>query len=113
MPGFDGKGPAGVGPMTGGGRGFCASPHPGMAAQPFARGFFGRGGGRGRRNRFFATGLAGWQRDASGFPDFGWSSGSSWTAQDEKQALMDQVEFLKEQINELKNRIAMLEKEEG
>jgi hypothetical protein len=24
MPGFDGTGPAGMGPMTGGGRGFCA-----------------------------------------------------------------------------------------
>ncbi|MBN1691725.1 MAG: DUF5320 domain-containing protein [Dehalococcoidia bacterium] len=24
MPGFDGTGPAGMGPMTGGGRGFCS-----------------------------------------------------------------------------------------
>jgi hypothetical protein len=24
MPGFDGTGPAGMGPMTGGGRGYCA-----------------------------------------------------------------------------------------
>ena len=28
MPGFDGTGPRGVGPMTGGGRGFCAVPLP-------------------------------------------------------------------------------------
>ncbi len=29
MPGFDGTGPMGMGPMTGGGRGFCAVPlHP-------------------------------------------------------------------------------------
>jgi len=29
MPGFDGTGPMGMGPMTGGGRGFCAIPlHP-------------------------------------------------------------------------------------
>ena len=27
MPGFDGTGPMGMGPMTGGGRGFCAMPH--------------------------------------------------------------------------------------
>ena len=27
MPGFDGKGPRGFGPMTGGGRGFCAVPY--------------------------------------------------------------------------------------
>jgi len=26
MPGFDGTGPRGMGPMTGGGRGFCAMP---------------------------------------------------------------------------------------
>ena len=29
MPGFDGTGPRGMGPMTGGGRGFCAMPLPG------------------------------------------------------------------------------------
>jgi len=28
MPGFDGTGPRGMGPMTGGGRGFCAIPLP-------------------------------------------------------------------------------------
>ena len=26
MPGFDGTGPRGMGPMTGGGRGYCAVP---------------------------------------------------------------------------------------
>jgi hypothetical protein len=26
MPGFDGTGPGGMGPMTGGGRGFCVLP---------------------------------------------------------------------------------------
>jgi hypothetical protein len=26
MPGFDGTGPAGMGPLTGGGRGYCAVP---------------------------------------------------------------------------------------
>jgi len=28
MPGFDGTGPRGMGPMTGGGRGLCAMPLP-------------------------------------------------------------------------------------
>lgn len=32
MPGFDGTGPAGMGPMTGGGRGWCTSYRPGYAA---------------------------------------------------------------------------------
>jgi len=30
MPGFDGTGPRGMGPMTGGGRGFCSVPGYGM-----------------------------------------------------------------------------------
>jgi len=29
MPGFNGTGPRGMGPMTGGGRGFCSIPLPG------------------------------------------------------------------------------------
>jgi len=123
MPGFDGTGPNGMGPMTGGGRGFCASlptGPTGSGVQSFKRGFFGRGGGRGRRNWFYATGLPGWQRAASGIPAFGRSGspfgggsyGPVWTAQEEKEALKDQVEFLKNQLNELQNRIATLEKEE-
>ena len=44
----------GHGPMTGGCRGFCGD----AALSP------GRGGGRGRRNQFYATGLTGWQRGA-------------------------------------------------
>ncbi|HET6461098.1 MAG TPA: DUF5320 domain-containing protein [Syntrophales bacterium] len=121
MPGVDGTGPAGVGPMTGGGRGSCASPSPGAAAPFFRRGFSGRGGGRGRRNWFYATGLTGWQRAASGFRAFGrtgapigaGSYGPVWTAQEEKEVLKHHVEFLKSQLNELQNRIATLEKEES
>ena len=121
MPGFDGTGPMGMGPITGGGRGFCASSRPGVAAPSFRCGFSGRGGGRGRRNWFYATGLPGWQRAASGIPAFGRSGapfgvgsyGPVWTAQQEKEALKEQVEFLKSQLNELQNRIATLEKEES
>jgi len=83
MPGFDGTGPMGQGPMTGGGRGPCVS---GAGAQPLTPGYrrggfgygrglgYGRGagfgrGGRGFRNQYYATGLTGWQRaqmDATG-----------------------------------------------
>ncbi len=31
----------------------------------------GFGGGRGRRNQFYATGMTGWQRAAVGYPGFG------------------------------------------
>jgi hypothetical protein len=54
MPGGDGTGPMGCGPMAGGRRGFCGE----AATSP------GGGGGRGRRNQFYATGLTGWQRAA-------------------------------------------------
>jgi len=54
MPGRDGTGPTGHGAMTGGRRGFCGG----------AATFAGRGGGRGQRNQFYATGLTGWQRAA-------------------------------------------------
>ena len=45
MPGFNGRGPQGFGPMTGGGRGFCSS--RGVASRSsFGQGFgMGRGGG--------------------------------------------------------------------
>lgn len=43
MPGFDGTGPNGLGPMTGGGRGYCAQPlQPGVPNQTGALGFFNR-----------------------------------------------------------------------
>lgn len=59
MPGFDGTGPGSIGPMTGGGRGYCLS-YVDTGAD-FAPGL-GRGGGRGRRNCFYATGLSRWTR---------------------------------------------------
>ena len=37
MPGFDGTGPAGQGPMTGGGRGFCAQPVSSLVQNPANR----------------------------------------------------------------------------
>jgi len=39
MPGFDGTGPRGLGPMTGGGRGFCSVP-PGGAGMAYRSGRF-------------------------------------------------------------------------
>lgn len=43
MPGFDGTGPRGMGPMTGGGRGFCNPNFAGMGApymgNPYARNY--------------------------------------------------------------------------
>ena len=75
MPGGDGTGPGGMGPMTGRGAGYCAGyPVPGYMNPVGGRGYggWGRGGGgRGRRNRFYATGLTGWQRAGMGWPATG------------------------------------------
>ncbi len=49
MPGFDKTGPAGEGPMTGGGRGVCASPDTGTPRLGWGRRLFG-GGARGAMN---------------------------------------------------------------
>jgi hypothetical protein len=43
MPEFDGKGPRGLGPMTGGGRGFCILKMPRSPDEPLV-GFSGRAG---------------------------------------------------------------------
>lgn len=51
MPGIDGTGPRGYGPLTGGRRGYCAG-----------GGGYPGGSGRGWRNQFRAMGLPGWQR---------------------------------------------------
>ena len=118
MPKGDRTGPAGFGPMTGRGAGFCAGyPVPGYANPAGGRGFgfFGHGGGRGRRNWFYATGLTGWQRAGRWFPASGWGispPGPPMTAKEEKEMLKDQVEFLRSQMEEIQERIATLEKEE-
>jgi len=72
MPGFDGTGPRGQGAMTGGGRGYCAVELNSTGVRPMSGcGFYGRGGGRGYRNCFNATGLSGWIRAQRGKQAFG------------------------------------------
>jgi hypothetical protein len=69
MPFGDRTGPRGFGPATGRGAGYCT----GYAATGYVNygpRCFG-GGGRGRRNRYYATGLTGWQRPGSGWMDTG------------------------------------------
>lgn len=104
MPGFDGTGPGGMGPMTGGGRGYCVSAVGAGRPLAGARMFFGRGGGRGWRNRYCATGFPRWQRRAF------WNAPA--TAEDEKQVLKSEADFLRSRLQALEERLAAMQAED-
>lgn len=101
MPRGDGTGPQGAGPMTGRGAGRCVGfASPGFANRDVGPGFWGRlsgrGGGRGRKNGFFATGLPGWMR-------FGW--GADGAVNTEREALQSQADMLQRQLDAVKSRL--------
>lgn len=129
MPGGDRTGPMGLGPMTGRAAGYCAGyPVPGYM-NPYAgrgawgRGYFGRGrgfgrgGGRGRRNWYYATGLPGWTRAEMGLPawggqaypyyggPYGYPYGPEVTPKQEADMLKDQADMLKEQAKAMQEEI--------
>lgn len=127
MPGGDGTGPVGMGPMTGRAAGYCAgysvpgymNPIPGRGWFGFGRGFgwglgwFGRGRGRGWRHWYWATGLPGWMRAGYGYPAFGgWAYpyGPEMTSKEEMDMLKNQAEFLKQELEDIQSRIETLEK---
>jgi hypothetical protein len=104
MPYGDGTGPAGAGPMTGRGAGFCA----GFNTPGFANN--GRGGmrgmGRGRRNMFYATGLPGWMRGNSGFSQAGAPAGVDPSVV--RTSLEQQMAALQGQLDVIKQRLGAL-----
>ncbi|MDD5005361.1 MAG: DUF5320 domain-containing protein [Candidatus Omnitrophica bacterium] len=120
MPGGDGTGPMGLGPMTGRAAGYCAgysmpgyiNPIPGRGYFGRGRGFFGRGGGRGRRNWYHATGLTGWQRASIGMPAFGgvYPYAPEVTPKQEADILRNEADVLKKQLEDIQGRIETLEK---
>ena len=122
MPGGDRTGPAGMGPMTGRAAGYCAGyPVPGFM-NPLAGGGFGgwgRGGGRGRRNWYYATGLTGWQRAGFGLPAFGTppayplpyvspTFAPGITKEQELDMLKGQAEYFEDTLEGIKKRIEEL-----
>ena len=121
MPGGDGTGPAGLGPMTGRAAGYCAGYGiPGFMNPIPGRGYWGWGGGGwGRRNRFYATGLTGWQRAAAGWPAYGGFApgyapqlapfGAVMTEQQEIDLLKGQAEYFEDALEGIKKRIGELE----
>ena len=109
MPGFDGTGPMGQGPMTGGGRGYCAMPVNIAGGRPFGKGaFYGRGGGRGWRNCFYATGLPGWMRAQRGMQAFG-GFDRTVSKEDELVTLKSQAAYLKDELDAIQTRVQDLE----
>ena len=112
MPGFDGTGPMGMGPMTGGGMGFCAVPARDRK-RPFGGRFFGRGRGRGWRNLYWATEMPGWMRVSYGYPAFGrgaYPYVPEMMPKEEMDMLKDQAKALKQQLDEIQGHISTLEK---
>lgn len=110
MPRGDQTGPMGLGPMTGRAAGLCAGyTAPGCLnsiprcgeGRYFQRGVgFGRRGGFGFRNRFFATGI----------PGRAWfnASAGAFTQADpdrEKQALKNQADALSAELEAIKKRL--------
>ena len=105
MPGGDKTGPQGMGPMTGRGAGFCAGYGvPGYTNPGYGQGLaFGAFGGRGRRNRFFATSRPGWRHFAGmSFPE------PLVAPQDELDVLKGQAHYLDACLKGLQARMEAL-----
>lgn len=93
MPGFDGTGPGGMRPMTGGGRGFCRPWGVGVARSTY--GF--------RRRAPFASPYYG----AYGFGPFA----PQMTHEQELEFLKTESQTLREELKELEDRIGQLSAE--
>ena len=114
MPGFDGTGPAGMGPRTGGGRGFCppgAGQYYGYGTWPLrgaGRGGIPWGGGRGRawgggRGRRW-YGLAGYNFYAA--PPYGaYEPYAEPSIDQEMEFLRNQSSFLEQELEQIRRRL--------
>jgi hypothetical protein len=96
MPGFDGTGPAGRGPMTGGGRGFCSP--------------WGMGGGRGRYAFPRWPGYANPYYAATPYPYWAGAQAPPMTAEQEIEGLRTQSQMLAQHLDDIQRRLAELEK---
>ena len=118
MPGGDGTGPAGLGPMTGRAAGYCAGYEvPGYATPTPGRGLgFGRGRGFGRG---MGLGFRGgrWGRWATpyahGAPPVPYVPpyGAVPTREQQLDALQGQAEYLGDALADIRTRISELEAE--
>ena len=108
MPGFDGTGPRGMGPMTGGGRGFCSSrgigaafraggnqPYP-QPPYPFYQGSFPYGGAM----------------PYGGSAPYGMPFAPQMNREQEVDFLKKEAQAMKEQLEQIESRIKGLTAEE-
>lgn len=97
MPRGDGTGPMGVGAMTGRRAGYCTGFGIGFGRSN-DRG--GQGGGFGRRNRFFATGVPG-RAQFGGFA----APFQKIDTETEEQAFQRHVDLLQSEMDAIKKRL--------
>ena len=128
MPRFNGTGPRGEGPMTGGGFGNCGSagtfrrPYGGRDSSNWGPGY-GRGFGRGRssgRRRGFGRGFGPWCGRGRGYgwersyrPAYGPADASPYATgpEDELSMLRDEANAIKDDLDAINRRIEELGKE--
>ena len=113
MPRGNRTGPAGWGPITGRGMGYCAGyDAPGYVHQApsYGRRRGGRGAGRGWRHGYHATGLPRWARydDA---PDWYGPYGPPMSEEQETDLLRNQADALKRELEAISKRLDELETE--
>lgn len=114
MPRFDGTGPMGAGPMTGGGWGYCnpSGRYVGASRYGLGRGFrggFGPGGGRGARGYGRGLGWRGAYAPAAGGYRPAYASPYPITPDDEMAMLRDEANAIKNELDAINKRIEELE----
>ena len=116
MPGGDGTGPGGMGPMTGRAAGFCAGyPVPGYANPVGGRGMgmsWGRGRGRGRGFGWAGAGygMPAWGGAANPYAYGGVPFAPTMTAEQELDGLKQQAEYFQDALDEISKRIEEFQK---
>ena len=116
MPGGDGTGPVGAGPMTGRAAGFCAGYGMPGYMNPVGgrgRGFWGwgrgRGGGWGRGRGFgYGVGRFGWAPTMGAYPAYGPMVPPAPTREQELEGLKQQAAHLQGALEDIQKRIEEL-----
>ncbi len=111
MPGGNGTGPMGMGPMTGRAAGPCAGyPTAGFMNAGLGYGHGLGGCGRGWRNRFYATGLTGWQRGVRGGRfNYVTPTAPAMNREQEMDSLNAQAQYLEDTLKDIRHRIEELQ----